>query len=239
MGSVYKLTLRQLAGPWRLAIMAVLATLPVIITTLIMNDSHTGTLVEYEIAIVGAMLMGSITPLVVLAIAAAAFGNEVEDRTLANLTLSPVPRWKIAVPKLLATITVAAPFIAVSSLLTAHIAFLGDASATTAVVVSGFVGVAMYAALFVWLGLVSTQAIGVGLLYIVLWEGFIATFVSGARVLSIRYYAIALMHGLDARRFASESDMPINFTAAIVLSVVVIGGFLMLSVRRLRLMDVP
>ena len=33
------------------------------------------------------MLAGSIAPLVVLAIAAAAFANEVEDRTLANLTL--------------------------------------------------------------------------------------------------------------------------------------------------------
>ena len=34
-----------------------------------------------------AMLAGSIAPLVVLAIAAAAFANEIEDRTLANLTL--------------------------------------------------------------------------------------------------------------------------------------------------------
>jgi hypothetical protein len=42
----------------------------------------------------------------------AAFGNELEDRTLANLTLSPIPRWKIVVPKLLGVITIAAPFIA-------------------------------------------------------------------------------------------------------------------------------
>ena len=56
---------------------------------------------EFETAILSAMLAGSIAPLVVLAIAAAAFGNEIEDRTLANLTLSPIPRWQIAVPKLL------------------------------------------------------------------------------------------------------------------------------------------
>ena len=31
MGSVYRLTLRQLSGKWRLSIMAVLASLPVII----------------------------------------------------------------------------------------------------------------------------------------------------------------------------------------------------------------
>src|SRR5215218_2160927 len=239
MGSVYRLTLRQLSGKWRLVIMTVLAAMPVVIATLMLMDKSAPSVEQFETAILGAMLAGSIAPLVVLAIAAAAFGNEVEDRTLANLTLSPVPRWKIALPKLLATITVAAPFIALSALLTAHLAFLGDASATTAVVVSAIVGVAMYAFLFVWLGLVSTQAIGIGLLYIVLWEGFIAGFVSGARLLSIRYYAIALMHGIDPRRFAAQDDMLTNFTAAVVLSVLVIGGFLMLSIRRLRRMDVP
>jgi len=239
MGSVYRLTLRQLAGRWRLGIMTVLAAMPVIITALLLNESGTDTIEQYEQAILSAMLAGSIAPLVVLAIAAAAFGNEVEDRTLANLTLSPVPRWKIALPKLLATITVAAPFIALSSMFTAHLAFLGDATATTAVVISAIVGVAMYASFFVWLGLVSTQAIGVGLLYIVLWEGFIAGFVSGARLLSIRYYAIAVMHGIDPRRFAVQDDALANFTAAIVLSILVIGGFLMLSIRRLRRMDVP
>jgi ABC-2 type transport system permease protein len=217
--------------------MTVLAALPVIIATVMLNDPNAPTLKEFETAIVGAMLAGSITPLVVLAIAAAAFGNEVEDRTLANLTLSPVPRWQIALPKLLATFTIAAPFIVMSAMLTAHIAFLGDYRATSAVVVSEMVAVTMYASMFVWLGLVSTQAIGVGLLYIVLWEGFISGFVSGARLLSIRHYAIALMHGIDERRFASSND--INFVAAIILSTVVIGGFLTLSIRRLRRMDVP
>jgi len=238
MGSVYLLTLRQLSGKWRLAIMAVLATLPVIITVVMLSQRDTGTSVtEFEIFVISAMLSGSIAPLAVLAIAAAAFGNEVEDRTLANLTISPVPRWQIALPKLLATITVAAPFIAASAGLTAHVAFLADARATIAVTIAAIVGVAMYASAFVWLGLVSTQAIGIGLLYIVLWEGFFSGFVSGVRLLSIRYYAIALMHGLDARRFAA-SDHP-GLAAAIALSVVVTVGFLFLAIRRLKRMDVP
>ncbi len=65
-------------------------------------------------------------------------------------------------PKLLAAITVAAPFIAASALLTSYIAFPGDLRAVTAVTVSALVGVALYASAFVWLGLVSTHAIGVG-----------------------------------------------------------------------------
>lgn len=237
MGAVYLLTLRQLSGRWRILIMTVLAALPVLIALLMLRSSSAPSVGDFEMVVLSGMLAGSIAPLVVLAIAGAAFANELEDRTLANLTLSPIPRWQIAVPKLLAAITLAGPFIALSALLTTHVAFLGDMRATIAVTVSALVGVALYASAFVWLGLVTTQAIGIGLLYIVLWEGFFSGFVAGARMLSIRHYAIALMHGLDGRRFAEGSHM--SLLLAIVVAVVVFGGFLLLSIRRLRRMDVP
>ncbi|HXG70737.1 MAG TPA: ABC transporter permease [Gemmatimonadaceae bacterium] len=235
--SVYRLTLRQLSGRWRLAIMAVLAAMPVVIARAMLGAQGAPTVETFETTVVSAMLAGSIVPLVVLAIAAAAFGNELEDRTLANLMLSPLPRWKIAVPKLLATITIAGPFIALSALLTAHVGFLGEWPATISVTVSAIAAVAMYASLFVWLGLVSSQAIGLGLLYIVLWEGLLSGFVSGVRLLSIRYYAIALMHGLDERRFATGDHL--SMAAALIVTTLVIGGFLFLSTRQLRKMDVP
>ena len=237
MGPVYRLTLRQLSGKWRLGIMTVLASLPVIIAVLMLRSDHAPSVTEFETAILSAMLAGSIAPLVVLAIAAAAMGNELEDRTLANLTLSPIPRWKIALPKLLGVITIAAPFTLVSAFLTSWVAFLGDVQASVAVTVSALVGVALYASAFVWLGLVSSQAIGLGLLYIVLWEGFFSGFVSGVRLLSIRHYAIGVMHGLDPRRFAVGDQL--SLTVALIMSALVFGGFLFSSVRRLRRMDVP
>jgi ABC-2 type transport system permease protein len=237
MGPVYRLTLRQLSGKWRLGIMTVLASLPVIIAVLMLRSDDAPSVTEFETAILSAMLAGSIAPLVVLAIAAAAMGNELEDRTLANLTLSPIPRWKIALPKLLGVITIAAPFTLVSAFLTSWVAFLGDVQASVAVTVSALVGVALYASAFVWLGLVSSQAIGLGLLYIVLWEGFFSGFVSGVRLLSIRHYAIGVMHGLDPRRFAVGDQL--SLTVALIMSTLVFGGFLFSSVRRLRRMDVP
>jgi ABC-2 type transport system permease protein len=95
----------------------------------------------------------------------------------------------------------------------------------------------MYSAVFVWLGLVTRQAMGVGLLYIVLWEGFFSGYVSGIRFLSIRHYAIALMHGLDPRRFVG--DPHVGLGVALGVSVAVCALFLFLSTRRLRRMDVP
>lgn len=102
---------------------------------------------------------------------------------------------------------------------------------------SGGVAVALYASAFTWLGLITSQAIGVGLFYIVLWEGFFARFISGVRILSIRYYALALMHGLDDRRFAALQHLRLG--AALVVCALIMIGFTWLAIRRLRRMDVP
>lgn len=243
MGTVYYLTLRQLSGRWRLLGLAVLAALPLLITVLFLQGRTAPTVQSFEAGVLSAMFAGSIIPLVVLAIAGAAFANELEDRTLANLTLTPLPRWKIVLPKLLGTITVAAPLIVISAAVTSYIAFLGDGIAILAVSVSALAAVVLYAAAFVFLGLITPQAIGLGLLYIVLWEGFFAGFISGVRMFSIRYHAIALMHALDARRFAgwyqSHADAELSLPASGALIAVVISALVFLAVRRLQRMDVP
>ena len=237
MSAVYWLTLRQLTGRWRLSVMAVLAALPVGMALMALRSSSAPSVAEFEAIVLSGMLAGTIGPLVVLAIAGAAFANELEDRTLANLTLSPISRSRIVLPKLLASVTIAVPFIAASAILTSHIAFLADLRASIAVTLAAVIGVALYASAFVWLGLITTQAIGIGLLYIVLWEGFFAGFVSGARLLSIRHTAIALMHGFDGRRFAHVDHL--GLLPASILSALVLGGFLVLAIRRLKRMDVP
>lgn len=234
---VYFLTLRQLSGKWRLTAMTVLALLPVFVTWIMLRQDGAPSVDAFETGVLGSLLAGSILPLVVLAIAASAFANELDDRTLANLTLAPLERWQIVVPKLLASITLAAPFIVSSAFATSYLAYLGDGRAILAVTLATLCGVALYAAAFVWLGLYTTQAIGVGLLYIVIWEGFFSGFVSGVRMLSIRHYTMGLMHAFDPRRFAGpEVIAPIGVS---IVSAVVLGGFVLLSIRRLKRMDVP
>ena len=237
MSTVFVLTLRQLTSKWRLAIMLILAALPAIIAVAMLTESNAPSVREFETAVLGAMLAGSIAPLVVLAISAPAFSNELEDRTLANLTLAPLPRWQIVLPKLLATLTMSAPFVVASALVTSWVAYLGDVRAVVAITVGALAGVAMYASAFLMLGLLSTQAIGLGLLYIVVWEGFFSGFVAGARLLSIRYTAISVMHAVDPRRFAWTTHP--SATVATIVTLLVFGGFLWLAIRRLRRMDIP
>jgi ABC-2 type transport system permease protein len=235
---VYKLTIRQLSGRWRLLITFVLAALPVImavIRTVLLADEgpvdH-----DFENGVLE-LLLSVIMPLVVLAISSAAFTNEIEDRTLANLTLTPIPRWKIVVPKLLGAITVGAPMITLSAFIASFLIFDGDMKAVAAASVSAFIGVSLYSTAFIWTGLMTTKAIGFGLLYVFLWENMMAGLVGGVRYLSINHYTLAIMHGIDDRRFASDDIL--SFTVAIGSAVAVIVIFLALSIRRLRTMDVP
>ena len=233
---IYKLTLRQLSGRWRLLITVLLTALPVI-----MGLVHT--LVEdapadhdFQTGVVS-MLAGVILPLVVLAIASAAFTNEIEDRTLANLTLTPIPRWKIILPKLLGAISVAAPMIAISGILTGYFIYEGDVQAIASLAVGAVVAVILYSVVFTWAGIMTTKAIGFGLLYVFLWEVTLAQIVPGVRFLSLNHYSMSVMQAIDERRLAGEDVLSTG--VAIGASVGVFVIFLLLSNRRLRRMDVP
>ena len=237
MGAIYRLTLRQLLGRWRFVIMAVLAAMPVVLTILFVSFESSPSVAQFEDVVLDVMLAGSIIPLVVLAIATPAFGNEVDDATLSNLTLAPVARWKIALPKLLAPVTIAGAFVAASAWGTSQVAYLGDTRAVLAVTGGALAGVALYSSLFVWLGLATRRAVWIGLGYVVLWEELFAGFVSGARLLSIRHHTITLMHGIDPRRFAEGGTLEVQ--VAVIASLLVFAGFFWLTVRRLKRMDVP
>jgi ABC-2 type transport system permease protein len=230
MGQVFVLTVRQLTSRWRMSILAVLAGLPVLSAVIMVQSTSAPFVGEFETIVLSALLAGSIVPLIVVSTASVAFANEVEDQTLVNLTLTPLPRWKIVLPKTLGSIVVAGPFILCGAFFTSFIAFNLDIPATLA-------GLLMYASFFTWLGLATRQAIGAGLLYIVLWEGFFSGYVSGIRFLSIRHYSIALMHGLDPRRFADSPH--VGMAAAVGMTLAVCALFGWLSTRRLRTMDVP
>ena len=238
MGAVYKLTFRQLSGRWRIVITLLLAALPVILgTTWRMTEGGDFPAAEFQDIALNGMLSGAIIPLVTLAIASAAFSNEIEDRTLANLTLSPIPRWKIVLPKLLGAMTVSGVFMVTSAFVTSYIAFSGDMEAVIAITAGAAVAVALYSSLFIWAGLMTTRAIGYGLLYVFLWEGLFAGLVSGVRFLSIRHYSLTLMHRIDDRLFTEGEHLSTGI--AIGAAVAVFAIFLALSIRRLRRMDVP
>ena len=244
MTPIYVLTLRQLAGRSRLLILLGLSVVPLVLGAAAAAGSEKPSAPHLDNALVDGLLASAVLPIVALAVATAAFGNEVEDKTLANLALTPLARSRIVVAKFTATMTVATPLLVAGAVGGVLIAFdgagIGGAGkAATAVAIALVVGTAMYSAVFLWAGLVTSHPLAYGLLYAFVWEGLFATFVDGIKYLSIRQYTLGLVKALDASRFAGSDQNVIGAAQAVVGACVVCLGFVALAVRRLRRMDVP
>ncbi|MEE9161987.1 MAG: ABC transporter permease subunit [Candidatus Neomarinimicrobiota bacterium] len=251
MGFMFWFSVRQLATRRRLLLMLLLVALPIglaaLVSATLSEDESSNR--EFINNLLDGLLIAGILPIVTMVMATAAFGNELEDRTLSYLVLKPIPRSRIVLPKLLASIVVGGPLLVASgvgaTLLGASgigaalLVLDGDLQAAVAIGVALLVGVVTYAAIFTWAGLVTARALAFALIYVFLWEGLISTFLGGVRYLSVRGYTLAILHGLDDKSFDAIGDRVIEFPAAIAGAATVTVVFFWLTVLRLRRMDVP
>jgi ABC-2 type transport system permease protein len=74
----------------------------------------------------------------------------------------------------------------------------------------------VYSALFVALSVVSRRPVLVGLVYVLVWEGVLSSFISGTGVLSVRQYVQRL-----ALKFTGTSDFgsTVSLRTAIIMTV--------------------
>jgi hypothetical protein len=101
------------------------------------------------------------------------------------------------------------------------------------------VGVVTYSSVFMWMGLVTTKALGFALLYVFLWEGLLSQHLSGIRFLSVRAYTVSIMHGIEDINLAALDELSVPLPMAAVGAGIVSALFFYLTVRRLHRMDVP
>ncbi len=242
MAQMLTLSMRQLAGRWRVFLILLLAVIPVAVTALIRasggadgsqwEDAHIDGFID-------GMIVGAIMPIVVMALATASFGNELEDRTLSYLVLKPIARFNIVLPKLMASVVLAGPLLVASGVLTTVIGRDAGVRTPVAVAIALLAGVVGYAAIFTWAGLMTRSALPFALLYVLLWEGLMSSLLGGIRYLSIRGYTLAIMHGIDEEGLDVLADRVIEFPAAIGGAALVTLAFFSLTVYRLHKMDVP
>jgi ABC-2 type transport system permease protein len=241
MAAVFWLSLRQATGRWRLLLVFFLAALPVGLATLLSLFAHDDASFDegFTNVLIDGLTVGGIMPIVTMAFSTSAFGNELEDRTLSYLVLKPIPRWQIVLPKLLASVAISGPLLIVSGVVATIVGLDAGPRTAAAVGLALFGGVAAYAAIFTWAGLVTARALPFALVYVFLWEGLIGSFIGGVGYLSVRGYTLAIMHGIDEPSFEALSTRVIEFPAALVGAAAVTVVFFWLGVRRLRRMDVP
>jgi len=133
--------------------------------------------------------------------AAGLIQDEIEEQTLTYLLLRPTPRWMIYLAKLLAatlaTVVIACVFHALAYFcLYTRTDFLGDvlrASLPSSMAALALATVA-YSALFGLIGLLLKRSLVVGVIYIVFFEGILASIPFNFRAYTVVYHFRVLAH---------------------------------------------
>ncbi len=241
MMALFTLTTAQLTQRRRYLIVLLLSAVPILLAVIywFSNSSTRPDELEFHDVLTEQVLNSVVLPIAALLLATATLGDEIEDRTLNYLTLKPIPRWQIVVPKLLATVLAVGIPVAFSGIVMSLLITEGDLATSLATGAGLAVGAAAYSVIFVWGGLASRQAIAFGLVYVFLWEVSISTLFAGLRFVSVRQYSLGVIRGLDDARLQDTGGIALDFAPALIGAIAVVVAFGWLTERRLRLMDVP
>lgn len=141
--------------------------------------------------VIGSFGLAVVVPVGALLVGASTLGDLVEDRTLLYFTMRPMPRWIIAAAAWTAALTLTIPAVAVPLIFASILT--GQGSLVAGAALSSLIGLAAYCGLFLWLGLVVSRALIWGLVYVLIWEGFVAGAGAGLARLAIRSYTRSLL----------------------------------------------
>jgi ABC-2 type transport system permease protein len=175
-----------------------------------------------------------LVPVTALVFSSAALGDPSEDGTLVYLWLRPVRRSRIVVAAAASSFTVCWPLVVVP-LSVAAWATGGGTALVVGTVVAATVSLVAYVGLFCALGLRVKRALVWGLLYIFIWEGFIATANDTAARLAVRTYSRSVLSDLaDVTLRFSAISSPYRWVVPLLVAV----GALAYASWRLRRQDV-
>ena len=239
--TIFILALRQSMSIRRVAILLLLAAIPLVIAIIaeILNTDWDG---EVSQGFIQGLITNTGLPLIALIVAAPAFADEIEDRTLTNLMLSPISRWQIAMPKMLAAAAIVAIPMAISMFVSVILIFDDDAYSAAIVGAFGMViGALAFVSLFAFVGTLTTRAVVFGIVYVFGFEALISSAIPGLKYVSISGNTLSIMQQLsstlvDAPKSGSNQLPPIEYAIIALIAVIILSN--VATVWRLKRMDV-
>jgi ABC-2 type transport system permease protein len=231
--TVAQLTVRSLLG--RRRVLLLLALPAVLLLLAAASRALAGQNQDITVAVLGGFALATLVPLLGLIGGTGVIGPEIDDGSIIYLLSKPLSRFTIVITKLAVAIGVVTAFAAVGTLLAGLIlSGMSDRLAVGYALGALIAGIA-YCALFLLLAVLTRHAVVVGLLYALIWETLIGSFVPGAQVLSIQQWAVA---GIEKVVGQQADDLGISSAvslgAAIPLLLIVIVGATWFAGWRLR-----
>jgi ABC-2 type transport system permease protein len=235
---IYRLTVRSLLLQRRTVALLLLSFAPVLMALVFaIAASADADHRRFYSRLVQDLFVPVVTALVTLIVGVSAIGDEREDGTILYLAATPLPRLGIVVAKIAAAWTVCLVLLVPSLVLCGLLALGGDA--TIGLIAWPLAGVVLaalaYCSASAWLSLQVRRPIVVGVVYILLWEGSIATYAASADRLSIAAYGRALV----AERLpqASVAVVSPGVAAVVLVATATVAAFL--GARAMRRAELP
>ncbi len=227
-GIVASITLRGVFGRRRAFIFAIPPLILILVTLLLKGARPPGA--PWPARILGDFGFSVILPLTALIIGTSVLGAEIDDGSIVHLLATPVRRSSVILTKFTVATALTMAFVAIPELVAGLIATGGATKLAVGLFVGALVGSVIYNAVFVMLSVLTTRAIAVGLLYVLIWEVVLGNFVSGARLLSVEQYSLGV-----ANSIAHNTDLNagLNLTTALVMGIIVTIAALAFATRRL------
>jgi ABC-2 type transport system permease protein len=210
---------------------ALLFALPAVILilfTLALKASH-APMPAWPSHVLGTFGFSVLLPLTALIIGTGVLGAEIDDGSAIHLLATPVRRSAVVVTKFAVAAVLTMVFAALPELVAGLLA-PGSGKLAVGLFVGALAGSVIYSAVFVLASVLTTRAIAIGLLYVLIWEGLLGNLVGGARILSIAHYSLGF-----ANAISPDPDLQagLTLTTSLVLGLVVTAGALVLATRRL------
>jgi ABC-2 type transport system permease protein len=227
-GTVARLTFRATMGRKRAFLFAIPPVILLLITVLL-KLTHPQQ-ASWPADILGVFGFSVVLPLTALIVGTSVLGAEIDDGSIVHLLATPVRRSAVILTKFAVAAAITMVFVAVPELLAGLIATGGLTRLAVGVFAGALAGSVIYNAFFVMISVLTTRAIAVGLLYLLIWEGLLGNLVSGASELSIGQYSLGV-----ANSIAHNPGLNAHLTLATVVTAgaIVTVAALALAIRRL------
>ena len=225
--TVAGLTIRATLGRRRALLFAIPAVILIALTLVLRASRPAGA--PWPDRVLGDFGFSVLLPLTALIIGTAVLGAEIDDGSAIHLLATPVRRSAVIVTKWAVAAVLTMLFAAVPELIAGLLA-PNSGKLALALFVGAVVGSVIYAAVFVMASVLTTRAIALGLLYVLIWEGLLGNLVGGARILSVAHYSLGVANAIYPDQ---NLNAGLSLSTSLILGVVVTAGALILATRRL------
>lgn len=243
--TITALTIRQFLKSRSLLVVAIICLIPMaiaIVPHLVSSNPSMHSLRQtLGVGIYQHMYLQLLLPIAVLVLASAAFGDEIDDKTLYILALKPISRFRMVLEKFLAVMLVAVPVLWLSTLAVWAVGAWKNYDELSFMIwpmlAGELVGALGFGSVFLAISLYIRRTLLVGMFYVAIWEGALAGFLPGIRNFSITHYARSMFSNLVDHPRLEIGDPASTTSVIIIIGIVAIVG-LLLATYRLRTMAI-